>query len=114
MGTEPVRADPGARPATLTAAVRLAASKWPDRVAWRFDPGEVLTFADVERLTAGYAQGLRERGVAAGDRVALLIRNEAAFPLAWLALARLGAAAVPLNPRYRGADGGHVLSTCRA
>ena len=101
-------------PATLTAAVRAAAGRWPDRIAWRFDPGDQLTFSDVDRLTAGYAAALRERGVQAGDRVALLIRNEAAFPLTWLALARLGAAAVPLSTRYRTADAGHVLRACRA
>jgi len=101
-------------PATLPAAIRVAAARWPDRVAWRFDPGEALTFSDVDRLTAGYAQVLRERGVRPGDRVALLIRNEAAFPLTWLALARLGAAAVPVNPRYQSADAAHLLHTCRA
>jgi carnitine-CoA ligase len=107
-------ADAASRPATLTAAVRAAARQWPDRVAWRFDPGDQLTFSEVERLTAGYAQALRERGVRAGDRVALLLPNEAAFPLTWLALARLGAAAVPLNTRYQTADAGHVLRACRA
>jgi len=82
--------DAAALPATLPAAIRVAASRWPDRIAWRFDPGGQLTFADVDRLTAGYAAVLRERGVQAGDRVALLIRNEVAFPLTWLALARPG------------------------
>jgi crotonobetaine/carnitine-CoA ligase len=105
-------ADSGGLPDTLTAAVRAAAGRWPDRIAWRFDPGDQLTFSDVDRLTAGYAQALRERGVQAGDRVALLLRNEAAFPLTWLALARLGAAAVPVNTRYQTADAGHVLRAC--
>jgi crotonobetaine/carnitine-CoA ligase len=102
------------QPDTLTAAVRVAASRWPNRVAWRFDPGDQLTFADVDRLMAGYAQALRERGVQAGDRVALLARNEPAFPLTWLALAQLGAAAVPVNTRYQSADATHVLRACRA
>jgi crotonobetaine/carnitine-CoA ligase len=106
--------DAAGLPDTLPAAIRVAASRWPDRTAWRFDPGDQLTFADVERLTAGYAAVLRERGVQAGDRVALLLRNEAAFPLTWLALARLGAAAVPVNTRYQAADAGHVLRACQA
>jgi len=103
-----------ALPATLAEAARFAAGRWPDRVAWRFDPGDVLTFADVDRLTAGYAQVLGERGVQAGDRVALLLGNEAAFPLTWIALSLLGAAAVPLNTRYQTADATHVLRACRA
>ncbi len=119
MGADPVAAPgtglPGTEPpSTLAAAVRAAADRWPDRVAWRFDPGDVLTFADVDRLTAGYAQILGERGVQAGDRVALLLANEAAFPLTWIALSLLGAAAVPVNPRYQSADAEHVLRACRA
>jgi carnitine-CoA ligase len=104
---------PATLPPTLAGAVRAAAGRWPDRVAWRFDPGATLTFADVDRLTAGYAQVLGERGVQAGDRVALLLANEAAFPLTWIALSLLGAAAVPLNTRYQTADAEHVLRAAR-
>jgi crotonobetaine/carnitine-CoA ligase len=109
-----MRTDAAGLPATLAAAVRVAARRWPDRTAWRFDPGDQLTFADLGRLTAGYAQALRDRGVRPGDRVAVLLANEAAFPLTWLALSLLGAAAVPVNTRYQTADAGHVLHTCRA
>src|SRR6201996_8877607 len=108
-----MRADGSGRPGTLAEAVRVAAQRWPDRVAWRFDPGDVLTFADVDRLVAGDAQVLGERGVQAGDRVALLLANEAAFPLTWIALSLLGAAAVPLNTRYQTADAEHVLRAAR-
>jgi carnitine-CoA ligase len=100
-------------PVTLIGAVRRAARQWPDRVAWRFDPGDVLTFADVQRRTASYAAALSERGVRPGDRVAVLLGNEAAFPLTWLALGWLGAAAVPVNTRYQTADAEHLLRTAR-
>ena len=93
----------------LVAAVRRAAESWPDRIAWTFDPGVRLTFGDVDRLTAGYAQALRLRGIGAGDRVAVLLRNQPEFPLVWLALARLGAAMVPVNTRYRTVDAEHLL-----
>ncbi|WP_436531977.1 AMP-binding protein [Actinoplanes sp. HUAS TT8] len=95
--------------ADLISLVRRAATTWPERVAWRFDPGVALTFADVDRLTAGFAEALRRRGVKAGDRVAVMLRNQAEFPLVWLALARLGAAMVPVNVRYRAADTAHLL-----
>ena len=93
----------------LIAALTAAAARWPNRVAWRFDPDQVLTFADIERRSAGYAQALRERGVDAGDRVAVMLANRPEFPLLWLALARLGASMVPINVRYRGVDTEHVL-----
>src|SRR6201995_1428077 len=105
--------DPGGgRPGTLAEAVRVAAQRWPDRVAWRFDPGDVLTFADVDRLVARYAQVLGGRGVRAGAGVALLLPNEAASRLPWIEIPLLGGGAVPLNPRYQTADAEHVLRAC--
>jgi crotonobetaine/carnitine-CoA ligase len=94
---------------SLVTIVERAAQRWPDRVAWRFDPGATLTFAEVADKTAGYAQALRARGVGAGDRVAVMLPNKAEFPLFWLALARLGAAMVPVNVKYRSADTEHLL-----
>jgi crotonobetaine/carnitine-CoA ligase len=102
------------QPETLTEAVRRAARRWPDRAAWTFDPGEQLTFADVGRLSAGYAGALHERGVRAGDRIAVMLRNGPEFPLTWLALGRLGATMVPVNTRYQTADAEHVLRSCAA
>jgi crotonobetaine/carnitine-CoA ligase len=87
---------------------------WADRVAWTFDPGESLTFADVARRSTGLAVALAERGISAGDRVAVMMANRAEFPLTWIALARLGAAMVPLNPQYRADDAGHILEHSRA
>ena len=95
--------------ADLVAAVRRAGELWPERVAWTFDPGVRLTFGDVDRLTAGYAQALRLKGIGAGDRVAVWLRNQPEFPLVWLALARLGAAMVPVNVKYRSVDAEHLL-----
>ncbi|GAA4745799.1 ATP-dependent acyl-CoA ligase [Nocardioides endophyticus] len=92
----------------------VAAERWPDRPAWTFDPGDApattLTFHDVARRSAAYAQVLRERGIEAGDRVAVMLDNQPEFPLVWLALMRIGAAMVPLNVRYRSADAGHVVA----
>jgi carnitine-CoA ligase len=101
-------------PESLPGALRVAAERWPDRIAWTFDPGERYTFADVARLVGGHAAALRERGVRAGDRVAVLVANEPAFPLTWLALSSIGAAMVPVNVRYQTADAEHVLRACAA
>ena len=103
-------APPSALPATLAEAVRKAAVRWPDRTAWVFDAlGESLTFADVERRTSHLAGVLAARGARPGDRVAVLLRNVPEFPLTWLALARLGAAMVPINVNYRSHDAGHLV-----
>jgi len=98
----------------LVAAVDRAARLWPDRPAWTFDPGQSLTFEDVARRSRGLAAALAARGITGGDRVAVMMTNRAEFPLTWVALARLGAAMVPLNPQYRADDAGHILEHSRA
>ena len=98
---------------TLASLVVDAAARWPDRPAWTFvaadGTSETLTFGDVQDRTATRAHALRERGVGPGDRVAVMLDNVVDFPVVWLALARLGAAIVPVNVRYRSVDAQHVL-----
>ncbi|GAA5111954.1 AMP-binding protein [Haloechinothrix salitolerans] len=95
----------------LSALVRRAARRWPDRTAWVFDEtGTSLTFDDVARRSARLAGVLASHGITAGDRVAVMLRNRPEFPLLWLALARVGAAIVPINTNYREIDGGHVIA----
>ena len=98
----------------LVTAVDRAAHLWPDRTAWTFDPGESLTFAEVRSRSIDLATALAHRGIATGDRVAVMLGNRAEFPLTWLALVRLGAAMVPVNPQYRADDAGHILRHSRA
>lgn len=98
----------------LPAAVDRAARLWPDRAAWTFDPGDSLTFAQVALRSGELAAALADRGIAAGHRVAVMLTNRLEFPLTWMALARLGAPMVPLNPQYRAEDAGHILSQSRA
>lgn len=106
-------AEPAPLPGDLVAAVEHAAATWPDRPAWTFEAADGsttrLSFAEVAERTAAYAAALGERGVGPGDRVAVMVGNEPGFPLVWLALARLGAAVVPLNVRYRSADAQHLV-----
>jgi long-chain acyl-CoA synthetase len=68
----------------------------------RLGPDELRE--QVERL----AGGLAARGLGPGDPVALLLPNGPAFAIAFLAILRLGAVAVPLNPQSKQAE----LSFC--
>ena len=99
---------------TLVDLLDRAAADLAHRPAWTVDlPGSeptTLTFADVGRRTGELASALRARGVVPGDRVGVMLGNTVEFPLVWLALARLGAAMVPLNTRYRSDDVAHLLS----
>jgi crotonobetaine/carnitine-CoA ligase len=85
------------------------AAATPHRVFARI--GErALTFGALERSSAAQAAWLRARSVAAGDRVALMLRNgEAALSL-MLAIARAGAVWVPVNTQAVGDNLAYVLS----
>ena len=56
-----------------------------------------FTYAEVERRSNAASALLLQRGVAAGDRVALMLPNGPAFVAAALGALRLGAILVPLN-----------------
>ena len=62
--------------------------------------GAVWTFADIEAASARYANLMRERGVAPGDRVAVQVEKSPRALVLYLACLRAGAVYLPLNPAY--------------
>lgn len=95
-----------------------AAQRWGDKVGLVFDGGGEdrvrLTFGDIDLRSNALAHALEKVGVRPGDRVGVMLGNRPEFPLAWLALAKLGTTMVPLNVYYKEADAGHVLEHCKA
>ena len=79
------------------AAYASAAGRHPLRAAVVDDHGR-LTYLDLERRSTRIAAALRARGVRAGAPVGLLCRNHRGFVEANLALAKIGARVVYLNP----------------
>ena len=73
----------------------------PERVYARFC-GEPVTYAEIERRSAAFAWYLRKRGIGAGDRVAVMMRNSIATIAVVFGLARAGVAWVPVNAQQRG------------
>ncbi|MEM7586276.1 MAG: AMP-binding protein [Acidobacteriota bacterium] len=73
-----------------------------------------LTWRQTEARTNRLAHALRRRGVARGERVAILAKNSVAFVEALFALARLGAVAVPINARLNAAEVAGILTDCEA
>jgi long-chain acyl-CoA synthetase len=60
-----------------------------------------ITWADADRITDGLAVGLRDLGVAPGDRVAVYLQNVPQWVLAAVAIWKAGGVAVSVNPMYR-------------
>jgi acyl-CoA synthetase (AMP-forming)/AMP-acid ligase II len=86
----------------LTDQLRMMASAYPDRTAYRnLGDDTSITFDRWERQSNRLARGLRSRGVAPGDRVAILLQADHILDwiVAYSAVHKLGAVAVPLNNR---------------
>ena len=73
-----------------------------------------LTFAGLDQLVANCAAGLSARGVRCGDRVAMLLGNDVAFPVVMFAALRLGAIAVPISIREQTPGVAYMLAHCGA
>jgi fatty-acyl-CoA synthase len=92
---------------------RRTAARHPDKLAIRF--GETTwTYCEFDETCNRLANGLTERGVAAGDRVAILSRNSHAFAALRFALARLGGVLVPINFMLNAQEIAYILRSSGA
>lgn len=100
--------------ATLNSLLDRAAQEGGEKTS--LVQGErALTFAEVRAEALSVAEGLRRFGVAKGDRVAIVHRNAPEFVVAYFALSRLGAIAVPINFMVQKADElAYMLKDCGA
>jgi acyl-CoA synthetase (AMP-forming)/AMP-acid ligase II len=73
-----------------------------------------LTYAQAAARVDALARRYAKKGYGAGHRVALKLPNGSAFLLHFLALNRVGASVVPLNPEYRSAELAYVLEHSEA
>ena len=69
----------------------------------------ILTYADLERETARYANALAALGVTPGDRVAAQVEKSAANLILYIATVRAGAVYLPLNTAYTLAELAYFL-----
>ena len=79
-----------------------------DRPAIRLDD-VVLTYAELDELSARAAGWLRARGVEPGDRVGVMLPNIVQFPVLYYAVLRAGAIVVPMNPLLKSGEIEHYL-----
>src|SRR3954452_2918236 len=76
--------------------------------------GEQTTFAELEDRSTRLARALRERGLAAGDHIAIVMENNRAFlEVAWAAQ-RSGLYYTAINSHLRAGEVQYVLDDCDA
>jgi long-chain acyl-CoA synthetase len=91
-----------------------AMQRYADKPAFRCF-GRTLTYADTDRLSRAFAAFLQQRlGVTRGQRIAVMLPNIPAFPLALLGIVRAGAAQVNVNPLYTPRELEHQLNDAGA
>src|SRR6516225_580834 len=77
--------------------------------------GQTLTYADTDRLSRDFAAFLQAGlGIKKGDRIAVMLPNLPAFPLAMLGIIRAGATQVNVNPLYTPRELEHQLTDAGA
>jgi long-chain acyl-CoA synthetase len=109
----PATVDPDAYP-SLHALLLAACYRHAERPAFDF-LGAVMTYAEWERASAAFASFLRETlGRAAGERVAIMLPNVLAYPVAFFGTLRAGLTVVGVNPLYTPRELAHQLSDCGA
>ncbi len=93
---------------TIADAVTTHARLMPQRLAVR-DSRRGLTWAQLHERTTRLAAGLRELGLSKGDRVGVVAYNRIEWMEIYVAMARAGLVAVPLNFRLTGSEMAYIL-----
>ena len=90
-----------------------AARRFAGHDALRFGD-QHLTYGELDRLSNAFAGVLKARGVAAGQRVAVMTSNRPEFVVAVYAVSKLNAAAVLISPAWKAREVGHALDITAA
>lgn len=102
-----------ARRHTLGDVLHRTACRYPERLAVKSESGS-FTYAQFEAAANRAAHSLAERGLAKGDRLALLSHNCWQFAVLTFATAKLGVLLVPVNFMLNSAEVGYILGHCEA
>ncbi|WP_219819039.1 non-ribosomal peptide synthetase, partial [Streptomyces sp. B226SN101] len=92
---------PGAEPRTLPALFETQAARTPDAVAVREGvAGEALTYRELNERANRLARHLVELGVGPDTFVGVALPRSVDWVVAWIAVAKAGAAFLPVDPGY--------------
>jgi long-chain acyl-CoA synthetase len=87
----------------LGSILRATAGQQGDQVVIRFGD-RAITYAELERAASGIAASLRARGLAPGDKIALMVPNVPEFTMAYFGILYAGCTVVPINVLLSGEE----------
>ncbi|MGH2795532.1 MAG: class I adenylate-forming enzyme family protein [Actinomycetota bacterium] len=93
--------------------LRRAAAEEPDAIAY-VHGDQRLTYSDWDRAADRAAARLWNEGVRPGDVVGLLLDPSFAYPIAYVAISRLGCVTAGINPRFGPREVEHIVSSSGA
>jgi carnitine-CoA ligase len=97
----------------LATLAQRQAERYGDRLLALVDD-EPVTYEQLADRSARFAAGLRELGIAEGDRVAVMMPTCAEFLYAWFGILGTGAIEVPIHDAARGPGIAYILETTGA
>jgi acyl-CoA synthetase (AMP-forming)/AMP-acid ligase II len=88
-------------PETVPDLLDSATNRYGERIALNFFEDDIsVTYQTLRDLTCRVADGFTKMGITKGDRVAVMLSNRLEFAVSWIAIGRIGAIMVPINPNY--------------
>ena len=99
--------------AHISGGLRAAAARFGEQPALLMDDRR-MTFGELDAACDAFAAHLAERGVGAGQRVAVMTANRPEFVIAVHGISRVGAAAVLVSPAWKAREVGHALTVTDA
>lgn len=101
MSNTPAQRWSAGRQEDINSLWRTAVELWPDRPYLECGP-RAVTYREAYEEIVSLAAGLKDHGVAAGDRVVTLFSNSVEGALIWFAVNAVGAVWVPVNLANKG------------
>ena len=98
---------------TLNDLVAASCHKFADRPALSLAFEEPFTYGYFLKKIINLAALLADAGVKKKDKIAILATNSPNWALAYMAIIRLGAIAVPILPDFPGADVRHIIQNSK-
>src|SRR5258708_36524641 len=98
------------RPASLVHLLRASVERDAGATALVLVGGPSLSYGELWERAARVAGGLRDAGVARGDRVAIRLPNGIDWVLAFFGAQLLGAVVVPVNTRFTEEEVAYVVA----
>ena len=94
--------------ATIPALIARTAERFGGQIAI-VDGDRQLTYIELQESARRFGAALIDAGVTVGDRVAIWAPNSLEWIVALLGLSQAGAALVPVNTRFKGAEAAEIL-----